>query len=202
MLEPAPGLPVETTLVEASRQNHPTPAQVDDLTDIGNLEGYVDRSAVVLMLLSRGYLTSRNCLREVVATVRKKKPYLFVHEADVKKGGAPLINLKCELTNDTLRQRLFDGRPATVWHRVADLQKVSLHNIVHGMLRYSPKYAATSEPLELYMPDSLLEWKFAFPRPVLLYASRNNKGADVAARELCFRLEELKGASNHWLGSE
>ena len=68
MLEPAPGPPVETTLVEASRQNHPSPAQVDDLTDIGNLEGYVDRSAVVLMLLSRGYLTSRNCLREVVAT--------------------------------------------------------------------------------------------------------------------------------------
>jgi hypothetical protein len=42
---------------------------VDDLADIGELELYVQKTAAMLMFLSRGYLLSPNCLREVRMTI-------------------------------------------------------------------------------------------------------------------------------------
>ena len=42
---------------------------VDDLQDIGNLENYVRQSGVVLYFLSKRYFSSRNCLREVRASI-------------------------------------------------------------------------------------------------------------------------------------
>jgi hypothetical protein len=59
-------------------------------------------------------LLSRNCLREVDATLDQGKPYLFVHEADPDKGGAPLPELANELHNKMKRKLLFDGRVPTV----------------------------------------------------------------------------------------
>ena len=47
---------------------------VDDLQDIGNLENYVRQSGVMLFFLSRRYFSSRNCLREVRASVDFAKP--------------------------------------------------------------------------------------------------------------------------------
>ena len=67
---------------------------VDYLEDISKLEEYVSASAAMLLLLSKDYLRSRNCLREVVTTLDKSIPYLFVHEADESKGGAPLAALQ------------------------------------------------------------------------------------------------------------
>ena len=68
---------------------------------------------------------SRNCLREVVATIEKEIPYLFVHEANTEKGGAPISTLQLELKNRTHRDKLFDGRHAIVWHRVSEFQLIS-----------------------------------------------------------------------------
>ena len=122
---------------------------VDNLEDVSALERYVKESAVMLLFLSRGCeccparrlwvatpsdahclelsapihafadLKSGACLREVVATLEQKKPYLFVHEADPAKGGASLPALQLELMDEAHRGQLFDGRPATVWHRIA-----------------------------------------------------------------------------------
>ena len=39
----------------------------------------------------------RNCLREVVGTIDQQKPYLFVQEADVAKGGGTIDDLMKEL---------------------------------------------------------------------------------------------------------
>ena len=61
---------------------------VDDLKDIGMLETYIEQSQVVLFFLSKGYFLSRNCVREVVATLEQAKPIVLVHEADPAKGGA------------------------------------------------------------------------------------------------------------------
>ena len=54
--------------------------------------------------------------------LEQKKPYMFVHEANPSHGGAPLEALKLELANEQHRTRLFDGRSAIVWHRVAVFQ--------------------------------------------------------------------------------
>jgi hypothetical protein len=93
---------------------------VDDLQDIGDLEKYVENSDVILIFVSGGYFESRNCLREVIATLEQGKAYLFVHEADPDKGGGPLDVLQRKL-DPTLCGKLFDGRRATVWHRIKDV---------------------------------------------------------------------------------
>ena len=80
---------------------------------------------MILMFLSKGYFLSRNCLREIHATVEKHKPYLFAHEVDPSKGGATLESLHEELQRP-LRKVLFDGRRITAWHRLGDMQLVSL----------------------------------------------------------------------------
>ena len=59
-----------------------------------------------MIFLSLGYFSSRNCLREVVATMEKEKPNLFVHEADPSKGGAPLGTLSLDLPNVTHRNAI------------------------------------------------------------------------------------------------
>ena len=53
---------------------------VDDLNDIGDLEGYIKATGVILCFLSRRYFVSRNCLREVRATLDQGKPIVLVQE--------------------------------------------------------------------------------------------------------------------------
>eukprot|EP00966_Prymnesium_polylepis_P197657 4580401-Prymnesium_polylepis.1 len=84
---------------------------VDDLKDVEELEEYVKGSNVILLLMTRGYLFSRSCLREVAATLKNKKPYIFDHEVDASKGGAPLQVLQRELKDVDLLDELFDRRP-------------------------------------------------------------------------------------------
>eukprot|EP00966_Prymnesium_polylepis_P025312 583846-Prymnesium_polylepis.2 len=60
-----------------------------------------------------------NCLREVVATLQQGKKYMFVHEADPAKGGAPVAELQTELQNATHRTQLFDEDHRIItWHRI------------------------------------------------------------------------------------
>ena len=63
---------------------------VDDLKDIGDLEGYVRATGVMLFFLSRRYFQSRNCLREVRASLEQEKPLVLVQEQQEDKGGGPL----------------------------------------------------------------------------------------------------------------
>eukprot|EP00966_Prymnesium_polylepis_P095884 2221495-Prymnesium_polylepis.2 len=51
----------------------PARADVDDLEDIGDLEGYVERTEVVLFFLSKGYFLSRNCVREIDASLAQAR---------------------------------------------------------------------------------------------------------------------------------
>jgi hypothetical protein len=83
----------------------------------------VEESANMQLFLSKGYLLSRNCLREVVATLNQAIPFQLVHEVDPQKGGAPLKVFKEELQDEARRAALFkDGVCLTEWHRTGDQQ--------------------------------------------------------------------------------
>ena len=59
---------------------------VDDLKE-GRGAEYVDRSNVVLVLVSRGYFDSVNCLRELIRAAFLKKPVTIMLETDAQRGG-------------------------------------------------------------------------------------------------------------------
>ena len=81
---------------------------------------------MVLCFLSRGYLRSTNCLREVRAALETGKPLVLVHEADPDKGGGTLAKLRSECPEE-LQAAIFDaGWPMVVWHRIEAFQHVSL----------------------------------------------------------------------------
>jgi len=166
---------------------------VDDLKSIDELELYIKESEVILLYLSKGYFGSRNCLREVEATLAQGKRYLFVHEADAAKGGGPLEELQKELKNDGHRKQLFDdAHRVIVWHRISAFQGVSLVQIAEDMLRQCEGF---HESLSLYIPDSVLTQELVFKTRVVLYVSRHNQGAAEVSRELHLRFREIHTTS-------
>ena len=70
------------------------PHAAADLQDIGDLEGYVRATGVMLFFLSKNYFISRNCLREVKASLEAQRPLVLVHEQQEEKGGGPLEALQ------------------------------------------------------------------------------------------------------------
>merc|ERR1719424_311361 len=99
---------------------------VDDLEDIGDLEGYVRATGVMLFFLSKKYFGSRNCLKEIKATLELKKPLVLVHEQQEDKGGGSLDVLKAECGGDAMREDIFKERTAIVWHRISHFQNLTL----------------------------------------------------------------------------
>ena len=109
------------------------------MQDIGDLEGYVRRTGVMLFFLSKNYFTSRNCLREVKASIEEQRPLVLVHEQQEDKGGGPLEMMRMECREE-MREYVFDGRTPITWHRIAHYQKLTLKFIATEMLRHGPKY--------------------------------------------------------------
>ncbi|EOD36875.1 hypothetical protein EMIHUDRAFT_201153 [Emiliania huxleyi CCMP1516] len=159
---------------------------VDDLEDIGNLEGYIDETMAVLMFLSRGYFTSRNCLREVRSTAERKLPVILVHERDVNKGGLPYEASMDECPED-LREFVFgkEGamRDVLEWHRVTVFQLCTLKEIARVVLDYTPLYL-DDQILDVYLKTDCEVEDLTFASPVAAYASPNNVGCRRAIREL------------------
>ena len=94
---------------------------VDNLKEVGKLEAHIGESALILLLLSKGYFQSKNCMREVLAAVRKQKPVLLVHCDNVKKGGASLDDLRHECPRQELRTAIFDRDvPFVPWKSLSD----------------------------------------------------------------------------------
>ena len=131
---------------------------------------------MVLCFLSKGYLRSTNCLREVRAALEMGKPLVLVHEADPDKGGGTLAELRSECPEE-LQAAIFDaGWPMAVWHRIEAFQHVSLKVIAEALLLKTPKYAGEDE-LPLCIPGEVRADDLAFPKPVVLWASTLNAGA-------------------------
>ena len=104
------------------------------MQDIGDLEGYVRATGVMLFFLSKHYFTSRNCLREVKATIDEKLPLVLVHEQQEEKGGGPLEMMRAECRKE-MRPYVFDGRAPIAWHRISHYQNLTLKLIATEMLR-------------------------------------------------------------------
>ena len=101
---------------------------VDDLEDIGALEEYIEKTAVIMIFVSKGYFKSKNCLREVKGTLKMKKPLSLVH--DPVRGGAPLKTImddECppEYFTDVFKDFGKD-RNVIIFHRIKDFQVVSV----------------------------------------------------------------------------
>lgn len=154
--------------------------------DISDLDGYVCASSVMLFFLSKNYFSSRNCLKEVMASLQQRKPHVLVHEQKQDKGGGPLEALKAECRNEEMREAIFTGRTPIAWHRIFHFQNLTLKLIATEMLRNGPKFSARSKKRELVLvqPGEINVSKLALPQRLVLWCSAGNIGAADVAREL------------------
>ena len=110
---------------------------------VSKLELSVQRSAAVIIFLSKGYFASVNCRRELNAAIAHAKPLIRVHEPDEGKGGASLQELEAECRAHTSRtaarrhtcmpqsvRHVFNQElPIVTWVRVREYQLASLRII-------------------------------------------------------------------------
>ena len=101
-------------------------------------------TSVMLFFLSKNYFTSRNCLREVKASIAEQRPLVLVHEQQEEKGGGPLEMMRMEC-HEKMRPYVFDERAPIAWHRISHYQNLTLKLIATEMLRHGPKYTSSSQ---------------------------------------------------------
>jgi len=70
---------------------------VDDLENIEDLEKNIGETVTILVYASRGYFTSKNCMRELTHTVHVGKPLICVIEPDPTRGGLSRDEVKEQL---------------------------------------------------------------------------------------------------------
>lgn len=139
----------------------------------------------MLFFLSRNYFSSRNCLKEVMASLQQKKPHVLVHEQKQDKGGGPLEALKAECRNEEMREAIFTGRTPIAWHRIFHFQNLTLKLIATEMLHNGPIARSKKRgPLVLVQPGEINVSKLALPQHLVLWCSPGNIGAADVAREL------------------
>ena len=160
---------------------------VDDLDDIGDLEGYIKATGVILCFLSRRYFVSRNCLREVRATLDQGKPIVLVHEEQEDKGGGPLEALQAECPED-MRGNIFDMRKPITFHRISHFRNLTLKLIATEMLQCSPRYLDIVSGVSLVMPGEATASELSLPQPLVLWCSAGNPSAAGVAQELAAAL--------------
>ena len=167
-----------------------TPCTTAWTEDIGDLEGYVRATGVMLFFLSKKYFSSRNCLKEIMASLGQGKPLVLVHEQQEDKGGGPLEALKAECRNDEMREAIFNGRTSIAWHRISHFQNLTLKLIATEMLRNGPRFSmlhgmlSKREELVLIQPGEINVSKLALPELLVLWCSAGNPGAAKVATEL------------------
>jgi len=172
---------------------------VDDLQEIGDLEGYIDRSHHVLVFATSGYFQSRNCLRELLRSVFSRKPIIALLEPETRKGGLTQAQIRVELQGssdafvsmgltdemeswglpvpsvDALFDALFGAAPIE-WNRLGVFQDVTMRLLAERVLCIpSDQQAATYVQGELANEHP----QVAPPSPCKyhLYCSHNNVGA-------------------------
>ena len=63
----------------------------------------------ILLFASEQYFTSWSCQNEILSTLKWKRPFFLVHEADPKHGGKPWADLKAECPLELLARGRFGG---------------------------------------------------------------------------------------------
>ena len=167
-----------------------TPCTTAWTEDIGDLEGYVRATGVMLFFLSKKYFGSRNCLKEIMASLGQGKPLVLVHEQQEDKGGGPLEALKAECRDDEMREAIFNGRTPIAWHRISHFQNLTLKLIATEMLRNGPRFSmlhgmlSNQKELVLIQPGEINVSKLTLPELLVLWCSAGNPGAAEVATEL------------------
>ena len=143
----------------------------------------------MLFFLSKKYFGSRNCLKEIQASLSHSKPIVLVHEQQEDKGGGPLEALKAECRTDEMRAAIFSGRTPIAWHRISHFQNLTLKLIATKMLSSGPRYSELAvlskvKELVLIQPGELNVSKLALPELLVLWCSAGNPGASDVATEL------------------
>lgn len=93
----------------------------------------------MLFFLSKGYFASRNCQKEIDATLRNGNPIILLHETDPDRGGVPLSQIYADAdgASEGWRSSIFvSRRPVIPYHRVKEFKIVSLKMIVSSMLQH------------------------------------------------------------------
>jgi len=124
---------------------------VDDLEEIGDLEGYIDRTSTILIYCSKGYFQSKNCMRELVSTTTKRKPIIALIDPDASRGGLSVEEVRAQLleaqasyakwgfdanttpNGETLHGHLFQAM-AIEWNRIGIFQDVTMRLIAERLL--------------------------------------------------------------------
>jgi len=157
---------------------------VDNLRSIDTLEEEVSDSAVVMILATKGYFQSKNCLREVNATLEQEKR--FCVGVDLVRGGAPLPDIEAECSEE-MQLDVFGPpsarREVIIWHRIKAFQMVSITLITEQLLLGGPR-TGNFDKLDLFVPGELPRQRLMFRRRIVVFASPNNPGALGVAKDL------------------
>jgi len=165
----------------------------DDLQEIGDLEGYVDRSRMVLVYCSSGYFQSKNCLRELAAATTKIKPVIALVDIDESRGGLSHDEIHSQLLEakhhyekwgfgsqvpqgEVLYRHLFAHDPIE-WNRLGHFQDVTMRLIAERVALPPSGFGSTTVLAEL--EHKLLDFK---PPPLKkthfhVFCSQHNPGA-------------------------
>jgi len=147
----------------------------------------------MLFFLSKKYFGSRNCLKEIVASIEQGKPLVLVQEQQEDKGGGTLEILKAECRDDQMREAIFGGRTPIAWHRISHFQNLTLKLIATEMLRNGPRFQGSlsggkgsdaPQDLILIQHGEVCASKLTLPQPLVLWCSAGNPGAAEVAEEL------------------
>ena len=115
---------------------------VDSLKDIGQLEAHVRESDLVLIVLTQGYVESKNCRRELREALEQGKRLLVLRETDANHGAisldelrleASLLPLEADKTAANAIARIIEVGDSLEWHREGHLKRVTLAAIVQDL---------------------------------------------------------------------
>lgn len=129
---------------------------VDDLEEIGDLEGYIDRTLAILVYCSSGYFKSKNCMRELVSSTVKLKPIISLVDTDGSRGGLTLEEVHKELIDGELSYAKWgfsaESTPSgqTLYDHLFQNEPIEWNRIGHFRTRTteSRRYAESAPPAD------------------------------------------------------
>ena len=106
--------------------------------EIGDLEGYIDRSDTVLVLATRGYFESKNCMRELRRAVMAEKQLICMLEPEAAKGGLTLTEIRELLKAEPLLYEALLEHEPIEWNRIGVFQNITIRLIAQRLLPIMP----------------------------------------------------------------
>ena len=125
---------------------------VDDLEEIGDLEGYIARTEKILVYCSKAYFKSKNCMRELVSATKMGKEIIALVDLDAAKGGLSQQQVRERLEEAEIKyyegwgfdrvttpsvQALYDhlfAHEPIEWNRLGHFQDVTMRLIAERVL--------------------------------------------------------------------